>query len=449
MTAEPSSPTSADESAHVTPYDRYAWPAGQIETMLADGQHQRELTAYFGAAQYAQLVPLAREARLHGGRSGQRVYILPGAMGSQLGKPRRPPLLNDIIWLDPIDIALGRLFALRMAAAPHASAAGAPVVPLGVLLYSYFKLWLRLRAAGFDAQLYDYDWRCGIDVLGAQLAARLRADAAPRIALVAHSMGGLVARVALSLPGMDKVSRLVLLGTPNGGSYAPVQALRGTYSVVRKIATVDLRHSAETLAQEVFSGFASLYHMLPAAHGRRGLDLFEPASWPKFGPQPDAALLRAARGICGLLAPPDERFRIIVGIDCETATTIARVRGDFAYTYGYAGDGTVPLECAQLPGVPTRFTRTQHGELARDAAVAAAVVDLLRSGVTRRLQSRFAPKRRGVRTLTDRQLRQTYIQKVDWARLSASERHQFLDTLSDMPVLPAARAKRARRRVRR
>ena len=35
---------------------------------------------------------------------------------------------------------------------------------------------------------------------------------------------------------MEHVKRVVLLGTPNFGSFAPVQALRGTYAVVRKIA---------------------------------------------------------------------------------------------------------------------------------------------------------------------------------------------------------------------
>ena len=52
-------------------------------------------------------------------------------------------------------------------------------------------------------------------------------------------MGGLISRAALALPGTRHVERVVLLGTPNRGSYAPVQALRGTYAVIRKVARLD------------------------------------------------------------------------------------------------------------------------------------------------------------------------------------------------------------------
>ena len=96
------------------------------------------------------------------------------------------------------------------------------------------------------AAIFDYDWRLGIDELGRTLAESVRQSAAPSVMIVAHSMGGLVARAALGLDGMEKVSRLVLLGTPNFGSYAPVQALRGTYAVVRKIARLVKSSSAET-----------------------------------------------------------------------------------------------------------------------------------------------------------------------------------------------------------
>ena len=48
---------------HVTPYDRFAWGDEQIELWLASGEHQRELSAYFGAAEYQALAALARRAR--------------------------------------------------------------------------------------------------------------------------------------------------------------------------------------------------------------------------------------------------------------------------------------------------------------------------------------------------------------------------------------------------
>src|SRR5690242_7797945 len=201
--------------------------------MLASGEHRQELSAYFGESEYLDLARLARKAERVGVKDGHPyVVVVPGILGSQLGIARRPPLPNDVLWLDPIDIQVGRLELLGLDT-------GAPIVPLGVVLYSHLKLRLRLRAAGFAVTLQDYDWRLGIEESAASLAERLREQGSRRLAIVAHSMGGLISRAALALPGTGSVERVLLLGTPNRGSFAPVQALRGTYAVVRKIARLD------------------------------------------------------------------------------------------------------------------------------------------------------------------------------------------------------------------
>ena len=142
---------SATPLEHVTPYDRFAWSDAQIEQWLARGEHRRELSAYFGADEYRRLSALARRAERIGVRDPRlRVVLLPGIMGSQLGLRRRPPLPHDILWIDPIDIQLGRLALLRLAPAD-------PVVPLGVVLFSYLRLKLHLRAHGYRVECYDYD----------------------------------------------------------------------------------------------------------------------------------------------------------------------------------------------------------------------------------------------------------------------------------------------------
>src|SRR5439155_1744281 len=126
------------------------------------------------------------------------------------------------------------------------------------------------------AEFHDYDWRLPVAQLGGALAERVRA-AGSRVAIVAHSLGGLVARAALALAGTGNVERLVLLGTPHCGSFAAVQALRGTYAVVRKVARLAGQASAECLAAEVFSSFPSLYELLPAGGG--ATDLFDERAW--------------------------------------------------------------------------------------------------------------------------------------------------------------------------
>ena len=413
---------------HVTPYDRFAWSDTQIEHLLATGEHERELLAYFGSREYRELCRLARRAAGIPSTAAARVFVVPGIMGSQLGLRRQPPLPNDILWVDPIDIELGRLSALRLPAA-------APVVSLGAVLYSYLRIKLHLRAAGFDAVFFDYDWRLGVDELGRAFAARLRADAATSVMVVAHSLGGLVARAALALPGMEKVTRLVLLGTPNFGSYAPVQALRGTYAVVRKIARLVKTSSAEAMAADVFNTFPSLYHMLPTADRHGGPDLLELSSWPESEPRPRAALLATARRCRDSLAPPDERHAVIVGVGQETVTAVARRKDEFEYTITRHGDGTVPSVSAELPGALIHYAQVAHSDLTRDPLVAAAVVDLLRKGATRRLPTRRSQRSLAEARIRDSQLRRTHVDKVDWARLEPEERRVFLQSLNEPPRL--------------
>ena len=129
----------------------------------------------------------------------------------------------------------------------------------------------------------------------------------------------------------------------------------------------------------------SLYQLLPAASA--ALDLFDPDSWPRLGARPDPALLRAARGFAGRLAPPDARFLSIVGTGQRTVTGIERRGQQFRYQVSSAGDGTVDSRRASLPGVRSYSLRCEHSELPRSEAVAAALIDLLRRGATRRLRS--------------------------------------------------------------
>jgi hypothetical protein len=423
---------------HVTPYDRFALSDVDLERLLVTGQMREELTAYFGEDEYRELTRLAKRAA-RATPAGPTVIIVPGVMGSQLGLPRPAPLPADILWLDPIDIQRGRLTELRMPVGAVRS--------LGVVLFSYFRIKLQLRAAGFKAHLHDYDWRLPLETLGRGLAARLAAEPG-ELAVVAHSMGGLVVRAALGLHRCEHVVRVILLGTPNAGSFAPVQALRGTYSVVRAVARL-APDSPEALAQEVFSTFPSLYQLLPRERCGGELDLFDAGQWPTTGPQPDRQLLVQARGTEGLLAPVEARFVAVAGVGQETVTGIERRGEDFIYTVTRHGDGTVPMVSAELPGAQHYYAQVSHSDLTRDAAVAAAVVDLLRKGGTRRLPSRFRGASRAQAQVSDTELRRTHVTKLDWAGLTADDRRTFLQTLNEgpklrlrVPALPKARRRR-------
>ncbi len=408
--------------------------------MLMSGEHRQDLAAYFGETEYLDLVRLARKAASVGVKGAHpHIFVIPGILGSQLGISRRPPLPNDVLWLDPIDIQVGRLGLLGLDA-------GAPIVPLGVVLYSHLKLRLRLRAAGFAVTLHDYDWRLGIEDSGAALAERLREQGSRRMAIVAHSMGGLISRTALALPGTRHVERVVLLGTPNRGSFAPVQALRGTYAVVRKIARLDGATTAERLTEEVFSSFPSLYQMVPVSSRKGASDLLDPRAWPEAGPALRPSLLERARRFREGLPPADERFVAIAGVGQETVTAASKTRDGFTYTLTRRGDGTVPADSAALDGANTYFANTAHSDLTRDAHVASAIVELLRKGSTKRLPARWKSHSRAEARVSDRELRRTHSEKVDWASLTPAQRREFLQDLNE-PLKLRLRVPASRRRA--
>ena len=413
-------------SETISAYDRMCWPTGELERALERGTQRRELRAYLGAAEYDQLCTLARAAARARPRAGlPKVYLLPGIMGSQLGRARPRGRPVDLLWLDPSDVVQGRLAELRWGARRS-------LQTLGAIPYTYLPLKLRLRSAGFEVVLYDYDWRDDLRGLAAALAARLRADSARELALIGHSMGGLLARAAMALAS-ERITRLIGLGTPHEGAMPAVQALRATYPVVCRLAAIDTRHDAEALCREVFHSFTSIYQLLPDRVGK--LDLLDPHCWPRHGVQPDAARLLAARGFRASLATPDERYVSIIGTGQRTVTGLARRGGQFHYEISAAGDGTVAATRATLPGARNYYVRCEHSELPRNERVGAALVDLLRTGRTQRLPQKLVRSRGPVLEVSDSALRRGLARKIDWHALSPAARRRYLKRLSAAPAL--------------
>ena len=397
-----------------------------VEQLLLAGEQRAALEAYFGLSEYRELVQLAAAAaRRSSDARLPHVFIIPGILGSQLGMHRRAPLPDDVLWLDPLDIQAGRLALLD----PRA---GAPIVSLGAVLYSHLKLKLRLRVAGFPVTLYGYDWRQDVLSLGDSLAQQLRKHAPRAVSIVAHSMGGLVSRIALGRPGTEHVERVVLLGTPNLGAFSPLQALRGTYAVVRNIARLDHGRSAEQLAEGVFGTFPSLYQMLPPTTND-GLDLTDPRHWPACGPAPRPMLLEQARDFHRALPPLDARFTAIAGVGLKTFTAAERGEDGFLYTLTRSGDGTVPVLSAAPPGLRSYYTRTSHSDLTLDGQVAAAIGDVLVSGSTERLPARWSSRARAQAVISDGELARLPARKLHWAHLTAQQRQAFLDELNEAP----------------
>jgi hypothetical protein len=394
-----------------------------VERLLASGERRTELVALFGEQAWRELRALARRAAdTRAPRGGPRVYVLPGLMGSRIGT--RGTLLDDVLWVDLVEIAAGHLTRLALPG-------GARLVALGAMLLNALKLKLSLRVAGFDAHLHAFDWRRSHAELADALNARIAAEAGARpVLLVGHSMGGVVARLALARQPGAQIRRVVQLGAPNHGSYAPVLALRAVYPTVRKLAAIDRRHDAEDLARLIFRTLPALHELLPDPVLAGGPDLFDATQWPDDTLRPDPAMLREAARERSAWPRWDERCLQIVGVRQDTVTGVSRggAAGPFEYSVAPLGDGTVPLALCTRPGERAWFVGEKHGGLPNNGRVIAAVVDLLRTGTTRRLPQAvsLARLRRG-RNVSEAALRRVAPHKVDWRHLTPDARRRLLE----------------------
>ena len=305
--------------------------------------------------------------------AGPRVLVLPGIMGSQLAIRKGSD--SDLIWLDPFDIMRGKLGRIGMNTADQ-------VFPSGVLGISYWPLRQYLRLAGFDADFHPFDWRLDISTLADELVQRLAQESRP-VMLVAHSMGGLVARLALGR-NRKTVTRLVTLGSPQHGSFAITKAFDQSNDVVQWLDKVDVTRNARDLA-EVFAGYQGLVGMLPDPAILRTPDFTAAANWPAAIVRPTDQALAAAKSLRAALPATlnDVDTVAIVGTGQPTAigAAINSAVGAIDYFPG-DGDGTVPLASAAWKGAKRIwYAKAEHARMPLMPSLAKAVVAILRGEV--------------------------------------------------------------------
>lgn len=336
---------------------------------------------------YDELAGLAAAATGERLRGAPRVLVLPGLMGSLLGRPVK----GGVLWFNPLAVAAGQLPRLAL---PQA---GAPVTALGVMPFVYLRLKLRLRAAGFDAAYWPFDWRLAPEVNAARLLAALpegRGSQGSPTLLVAHSQGGLVAAWALQQDAAagPRLGRVVTVGTPFNGAASTLQAMTGQYALLRRLAWLDVRHSAYELAQTPLGTWPGLAALLPPPTAL--FDPWQATGWPaQVTPRPAvlAAGLASRQGLQVGVTRRDVRLGCIVGQGHPTATGVVppRVSGTdlrgptLSFGYADSGDGTVPLASARVPGTvgtPLLEVQGTHGALPGQVAVAEAAAHFLEKG---------------------------------------------------------------------
>ncbi|HYQ99385.1 MAG TPA: CHAT domain-containing protein [Casimicrobiaceae bacterium] len=341
------------------------------------------------------------------------VFVLPGILGSNLKADGKR------IWLS------WRLIGgLERLGYTPGKADG--VEPDGAIELTYGELEAFL-ATTHEVVEFAYDWRRPLeeearrlgDAVEAALATRKRSGQPVRF--VAHSMGGLLVRtLQLERPAVwqrtmaHPGARLLMLGTPNGGSWAPMQVLSGDDTFGNALVAVGAPfhdHAARQL-MACFPGFIQLQ----AALADSKLALAREATWQRladddlahvrefnawhhdeiqlnaytWGVPPQKVIDRAV----ALRARLDEQLRsdldpfkrkllLVVGKARFTPDGFALDDRGLEYLDApETGDGRVTLESARIPGVRTWQVDCEHGELPARKDAFAAYGELLATGTT-------------------------------------------------------------------
>lgn len=305
------------------------------------------------------------------------LVLLPGIMGSHLAAD------GDRIWLDPVDLARGRLSRIAMGGRRAVRAQG-------LVGLAYGRLAEHLEGSHRVIR-HDYDWRQPIRALGVELAGVLREALRKHpdqpVRILAHSMGGLVVRAAFAADRrlwQDLVARpggrLLMLGTPNHGSHLFVETLLGQSETVRMLARLDMKNGLQSVL-DIVAAFPGAVHLLPApgfedTGGAAERDYFRAETWPELAAINDDFWF--GRRLAG--KPAQGLLDDAVGFWRDVADThwVAEAPERIAYVFGQAdntpcgilvrtedgkprnvvmrgtpfGDGSVTWQSGRLPGLP-------------------------------------------------------------------------------------------------
>ncbi len=362
---------------------------GESAARSTQSSEERELRNYFGDDKFEELRGFALRSDTIRKELGN-VILLPGIMGSSLLSVKEGD--EDTVWLSLRSLAFGRLGRLELNDDGKTNKNGetikAPTV-FGGLFRGFMFDYYSLALEALQAEHFSYDWRLDVRTSADRFADFVQQKfAGQKVSLVAHSMGGLVARSFVKqYPDLWKgmQGNLIMLGTPNHGSFDAVQALIGENQTIQKLEKFDIRHSLSEL-MAIFHSFPGLYQLLP----QKNFDprVYEKETWSNFPTVRFATHLLAVDKFYQELNVPatadQTRMFYIAGTGFKTLDGIKSIdNGSFKFTETTDGDGTVSHKLGLLDGLNTFYdTENEHSDLLNGDKVLDAVKDLIQKGST-------------------------------------------------------------------
>jgi len=399
------------------------------ETLFKLEDHEQErLQAELGENAYNLLFASARRIR-RGPKKG-RVILIHGIMGSDLNVTRNRRTRH--VWVSLWRILQGRMADLKLNLQGGPEKPDVQVDVIGQNKKVYLPMLVELNNQ-WEVKPFSYDWRIDIADSADRLAQVVKTFGNRKpVHLVVHSMGGLVSRYFIKRhpklwesmkdpEGFASGGRLIMLGTPNNGSYAIPLVMSGKDKVVKMLDLVDVTHNRRQMI-DILTTFHGAYQMLPSPFVTLEDDhkqLYRKHHWgslPVYQPLLDKAA-KLHRDIHPVV--DTERFIYVAGYNRKTPSRIQIDRpGVFSFQTTRNGDGRVSHELGRLQGVDTYYVDEDHGSLPRNDDVMSAIHGLLAKGATDVLE----PTRPSVRAEPD-----TTYKKADEIEIIPDEFLQLLD----------------------
>jgi hypothetical protein len=414
---------------------------------------EKALRAHLGDERYQRMHSMALKRKVSRSVPGQpkgNVVVIHGIMGAELSVSSGGA--GDLTWVNAFRIVRGWLDRLRLSDDGRSEANPKFKVSASGIMKRYYGELLLSLSGEWNVKAFWFDWRKDLNLAADELNMQLGNwfDAKEPVHIVAHSMGGLVARTFIKKYGArwqsmwDRAGdgkgggRLVMLGTPNHGSFAIPQVITGLEGLVRKLALLDFRHSRQDLLA-TFNSFVGSYQMLPSPLVMASIkDLYNAGNYSRFNVTVPQQHLDNALEHHRLLSDvvDFDRMVYVAGYDQPTFYDVQdwdRLHETEGYQLTLDGDGRVPHKLGLLRSadqsrtVRTYYIKEDHGNLSSNSKILGALGGLLETGETTALPAEL-PAGRAVGE-NQKKLREQYekAQSGDEARLQISLRRMGAD----------------------